>query len=92
MQFRIKSQGRQVELPIPPKPQIERTMTKQDAINKLRSLQEDGEGSNVHANADTVLCDFLDAAGYGEIAREFRKVHEIYPVVTPRYSKPSWRL
>lgn len=77
---------------IPPKPQIEHTMIKQDAIKKLQSLQRDGEGSNVHANADTVLCDILDAVGYGEIVREFRKIHEIYPVVTPRYSKPSWRL
>jgi hypothetical protein len=92
LQFRIKSQGRQVELLVPPKPQIELTMAKQDAIEKLQSLQRNAEGSNVHANADTVLSDFLDAAGYGEIAREFRKIHEIYPVVTPRYSKPSWRL
>ena len=67
-------------------------MTKQDAIEKLQSLQRQGEGSNVHANADTVLCDFLDAVGYEEVTREFRKVHEIYPIVTPRYSKPSWRL
>ena len=75
------------------KPQIEYSMTKQDAIKKLQSLQKHaGEGSNVHANADTVLCDFLDAVGYGEIAREFRKVQEIYPTVTPRYSKPSWSL
>ena len=77
---------------VPPKPQIEHTTVKQDAIRKLQALQRDGEGSNVHANADTVLCDFLDAAGYGEIAHEFRKIHEMYPVVTPRYSKPSWRL
>jgi hypothetical protein len=76
------------------RPQIEHSMTKQDAIKKLQSLQRHGgeSGSNVHANADTILCDFLDAVGYGEIAREFRKVHEIYPTVTPRYSKPSWRL
>jgi hypothetical protein len=66
-------------------------MTEQDAIKTLQSLQKHGGGSNVHANADTVLCDFLDAVGYGEIAREFRKVHEMYPIVTPRYSKPSWR-
>jgi hypothetical protein len=76
----------------PPKPQIEYTMTKQDAINRLQSLQRNDEGSNVHAEADTVLCDFLDAVGYGEIAREFRKIHEMYPTVAPRYSKPSWRL
>jgi hypothetical protein len=67
-------------------------MTKQDAINKLQYLQRNDEGSNVHAEADTVLCDFLDAVGYGEIAREFRKIHEMYPTVAPRYSKPSWRL
>lgn len=78
----------------PSKSEIERSiMTKQDAIERLRSLQRHGgEGSNVHANADTVLCDFLDAVGYEEITREFRKVHEMYPTVTPRYSKPSWRL
>jgi hypothetical protein len=68
----------------------EHAMTKEDAIVELRSLQRNGEGSNVHANAETVLCDFLDAVGYGEVAREFRKIHEMYPVVTPRYSKPSW--
>lgn len=67
-------------------------MTKQDAINKLKSLQRNDDCSNVHAEADTVLCDFLDAGGYGEIAHEFRKLHEMYPTVAPRYSKPSWRL
>ena len=67
-------------------------MTKQDAIDKLQSLQRNDEGSNVHASADTVLCDFLDASGYGEIAREFLKIHKMHPVMTPKYSKPSWRL
>jgi len=76
------------------KPQIEHSMAKQDTIMKLQSLQRHGGegGSNVHGNADTILCDFLDAVGYGEIAREFRKVQELYPTATPRYSKPSWRL
>jgi hypothetical protein len=67
-------------------------MTKQDAINRLQSLQRNDDCSNVHSEADAVLCDFLDAIGYGEIAREFRKIHKIYPTVIPRYSKPSWRL
>jgi hypothetical protein len=89
--FRIKPEGRQVELLVRPKQENEHATPKQDAINGLKSLQQNGEGSNVHANAQTVLCDFLDAVGYGEVAREFRKVHEMYPVVTPRYSKPSWR-
>jgi hypothetical protein len=75
-------------------PPLEHSMTKQDAIKKLQSLQRHGGegGSNVHANADTILCDFLDAVDYGDIVREFQKVHEIYPTVSPRYSKPSWRL
>ena len=79
-------------MPKTPKPQIEQSMIKQDAIEKLQSLQSHDKGSNVHASADTILCDFLDAVGYGEVAREFRKVHEMFPIMTPRYSKPSWRL
>ena len=74
------------------KPQIEYTMTKQDAIDRLQSLQRNDDCSNVHAEADRVLCDFLDAVGCAEISREFRKIHEMYPTVIPRYSKPSWRL
>jgi hypothetical protein len=74
---------------VPPKPENEHAMAEQDAINELKSLQRNGEGSNVHANAETVLCDLLDAVGYGEVAREFRKIHEMYPVVTPRYSRRS---
>ena len=73
------------------KPQIEQPMTKQDAIRKLQFLQGHCEDFNVHASADTVLCDFLDAAGYGEIACEFRRVHEMFPIATPKYSRPSWR-
>jgi hypothetical protein len=71
--------------------QIEHIMTEQDAIRKLKYLQNQDEGANVHISADAILCDFLDAAGHVEIAREFRKIHEIYPTATPRYSKPSWR-
>ncbi len=67
-------------------------MTKKDAINKLQSLQTNDGGANVHAEADMVLCDFLDAIGYGEVAREFRMIREMYPTVTSKYSRPSWRL
>ena len=65
-------------------------MTKKEAITKLQSLQRNDDCSNVHAEADTILCDFLDAVGHGEIARELRKIHEMYPTVTLQYSKPSW--
>lgn len=66
-------------------------MTEQDAIRKLKYLQIHDEGADVHVSADAILCDFLEAVGHVEIAREFRKVHEIYPTATPRYSRPSWR-
>jgi hypothetical protein len=42
----------------------------------------------VQAEADRVLCDVLDA----EISGEFCKIHEMYPTVIPRYSKPASRL
>jgi hypothetical protein len=67
-------------------------MTSKEAINKLQSLQRNDGGINVHTEANAVLCGFLDANGYGEIAREFCKIHEMYPTVTPRCSRPSWRL
>lgn len=74
-------------------PRIEHSMTKQEAIKRLQSLQMHGGegGSDVHANADIVLCDFLDAIGHGAVAYEFRKIHEMNPTVTPRYARPSWR-
>lgn len=83
--------GEYVEMPVLPKPKVEHTVIKQQAINKLKSLQRSNDGCNVHGSAETVICDFLDAAGYEEIAREFRKVHEMYPVAVPRYSRPSGR-
>ena len=55
-------------MPKTTRPQIEQSMIREDAIKKLQSLQRHGKGSNVHASADTILCDFLDAVGYGEVA------------------------
>jgi hypothetical protein len=73
---------------IPLKQQNKYPMTKEDAINKLQSLQRNDGGSNVHAEAGTVPCDSLMRSVI-EIAREFRKIHELYPTVTPGCSKPS---
>ena len=78
-------------MPVLPKPQVEHSAIKQDAINKLKSLQRSENGCNVHGSAEMVICDLLDSVGYEDVAREFRKVHEMYPVVVPRYSRPSWR-
>ena len=48
-------------------------MTRQEAIKKLQDVQKHSDGSNERAKADTILCDFLDAMGYGDVAFEFRK-------------------
>ena len=76
-------------MPVPPKPLVEHSVIKQEAIDKLKSLQRSDNGCNIHGSAETLICDFLDSVGYEEIAREFRKIHEMYPVVVPRYSRPS---
>ena len=76
---------------VPHQSQIDHAVVKQDTIDKLKSLQQSNDGCNVREDAVTVICDFLEAIGYEEIAREFRKVRTAYPVVVPRYSKPSWR-
>ena len=76
-------------MPVPPKPRVEHSVIKQEAIDKLKSLQRSDNGCNIHGSAEMVICDFLDSVGYEEIAREFRKIHELYPVVVPRYSRPS---
>jgi hypothetical protein len=68
---------------------MECTMTEEDAINRLRSLQANDGGANLHAEANAVLCDFLDAIGYGVVAHEFRKIYEMYPTVIPKYSRRS---
>ncbi|RXG93210.1 hypothetical protein [Bradyrhizobium vignae] len=78
-------------MPVLSKSQFEHTVIKHDTIAKLKSLQRSSDGCNVHSSAETVICEFLDAVGYEEIAREFRKVREMCPVVVPRYSRPSWR-
>jgi hypothetical protein len=64
-------------------------MTEKDAINRLHCLQANDGGANLHAEANVVLCDFLDAIGYGKVAHEFRKIYEMYPTVTTKYSRRS---
>jgi hypothetical protein len=77
-----------VELPVlPQEAEIECAMTDKDAINRLQCLQANYGGANLHAEANVVLCDFLDAIGYGKVAHEFRKIYEMYPTVTPKYSR-----
>lgn len=60
-------------------------MTRQEAIRKLQDLRAYANGSNPHVLADNIICDLLEALGYGDVVLQFRKIHEAYPVVTPKF-------
>jgi hypothetical protein len=59
-------------------------MTRQEAISKLQDLRAHADGSNPHVLADDIICDFLEALGFGDVVLQFRNVQEAYPVVTPK--------
>lgn len=45
-----------------------------DAIERLKCLQQEGDPERAHEEADQVLCDFLDSMGYWEVVEEYHKV------------------
>jgi hypothetical protein len=49
-----------------------------EAIRKLKSLQDLGDSESAHADADGILCDFLQSMGCSEIVSEFKKVLKWY--------------
>ena len=53
-------------------------MTEKDAIELLRKLQEDYDTEAAHIDADEVLCEFLDALGYGNVVLEYNAIHKWY--------------
>lgn len=53
-------------------------MTREQAIEKLRELQEPGDTEAAHANADWVLCEFLRALDYADVVAEYEKVDKWY--------------
>ena len=59
-------------------------MTRQEATSKLQDLQAHADGSNPHVLADNIICDLLEALGFGDVVLQFRKLQEAYPVVTPK--------
>ncbi|EPC3802519.1 phage protein NinX family protein [Enterobacter ludwigii] len=46
-------------------------MTREEAINKLKILQEMGDKEIAHCNADDVICDLLKALGYEDVVKEY---------------------
>lgn len=53
-------------------------MTREDAIEKLKVEQANGDLEMAHGNADDVLCALLVALGYGDVVEEWEKVDKWY--------------
>lgn len=52
--------------------------SRQQAIERLRECQHDGDTEGAHCDADEVLCDLLCALGYQDVVDEYRLVSKWY--------------
>jgi hypothetical protein len=51
-------------------------MTREEAIQRLKDEQENGDTEIAHINADDVLCDLLESLGYGDVVGEYEKINK----------------
>ncbi len=51
---------------------------KDDAIKRLRAIQNECDTEGGHIEADDVLCDLLESVGFEDVVAEFRKVKKWY--------------
>ena len=50
----------------------------QDYINRLITLQKNGDPEIDHAEADNILCEIIAQLGYPEIVKEYDKIEKWY--------------
>lgn len=50
----------------------------QDYINRLITLQKNGDPEIGHAEADNILCEIIAQLGYTEIVKEYDKIEKWY--------------
>jgi len=48
------------------------------AIDKLRPLVDSGDWEEAHSDADRVLCDLLNALGFGDVVTQWEAVPKWY--------------
>lgn len=53
-------------------------MTRQEAIDRLREAQRNGDVEEAHGTANDVLCDLLVALGYQDVVDEWKAVQKWY--------------
>jgi hypothetical protein len=57
---------------------MERTMTREEAIARLKELQTGGDIDAEHCYADDVLCRLLVSLGYQDVVDEWAKIEKWY--------------
>lgn len=49
-------------------------MTKDEAIERLKTQQTCSDEEAAHVSADNILCELLESLGYSDVVREWKKV------------------
>lgn len=53
-------------------------MTKEEAIEALKTLATDDDIELAHVEADSVLCQLLFTLGYGDVVTEYHRITKWY--------------
>lgn len=53
-------------------------MTREEAIERLKALQQKNDTEIDHYEADRVLCSLLDTLGYADVVAEYNKIDKWY--------------
>ena len=53
-------------------------MTREEAISKLKGLQNSYDPEAAHSDADDIICELLQSLGYSDVIDEFNKVDKWY--------------
>ena len=53
-------------------------MTKEQAIEELKTEQVNGDPEIAHSNAEDILCKLLTALGHADVVAEYEKVAKWY--------------
>lgn len=53
-------------------------MSREEAINKLKILQEMGDKEIAHCNADDVICELLKSLGYEDVVKAYDVIDKWY--------------
>ena len=53
-------------------------MSEEQAIQKLKDVQQNPDIEAAHGQADDILCQLLISLGYADVVAEYRKVRKWY--------------